>query len=47
MNNLTGGNIMNELNTKMLKKVYNLVYSITGLQFFPVGGAVRDAPCTE
>lgn len=38
---------MNELNTKMLKKVYNLVYSITGLQFFPVGGAVRDAPCTE
>lgn len=34
---------MNELNTKMLKKVYNLVYGITGLQFFPVGGAVRDA----
>lgn len=33
---------MNELNTKMLKKVYNLVYGITGLQFYPVGGAVRD-----
>nr|DAP74219.1 MAG TPA: Nucleotidyltransferase [Caudoviricetes sp.] len=34
---------MTTVNTTMLKKVYNLVYSVTGLQFFPAGGAVRDA----
>lgn len=34
---------MTTVNTTMLKKVYNLVYGVTGLQFFPAGGAVRDA----